>query len=233
VTCPARVAVIFDLDGTLIDSAPDMHAAVTRMLAGEGRAALSLAEVTSFVGNGLPKLVERVIIRAGLPMADHVRLTQVLLDLYTGTPAKFTKPYPGVIAALQTLQAAGHPMGICTNKPLSATHAVLTDLGLAAYFRAIIGGDSLPVTKPDPAPLRACMAALGADRVLFVGDSEVDAATAVAAAVPFALFTEGYRKSPVADMARDVVFQNFKDLPVLVAALSEATVELALPPLSS
>ncbi len=232
-TTHGRLAVIFDLDGTLIDSAPDIHAAVNRMLTGEGTDGLSLVDVTSFVGNGLPKLVERVIARAGLPMADHARLTQVMQGFYTTTHTQLTRPYPGAIAAMQALQAAGHPLGICTNKPLAATHVVLADLGLDGFFQAIIGGDSLAVAKPDPAPLRACMAALGADRVLFVGDSEVDADTAKAARVPFALYTEGYRKSPVRDIAHDTVFSDFKDLPELVAALSEGSVALMSASLSS
>ncbi|NEX48005.1 phosphoglycolate phosphatase [Rhodobacter sp. ETT8] len=209
--------LVFDLDGTLVDSAPDIHAAVARMLAGEGLPPLDLATVTSFIGNGLPKLVERVIVRVGLDMRQHPRLTKATLHHYSAASSDLTRPYPGVVAALTALQQAGHLMGVCTNKPVAPARDVLRDLGLAPFFSAVIGGDSLPVAKPDPAPLHACIAALGGGPTLYIGDSEVDAATATAAGVPFALFTEGYRKTSVADLAPLMQFSDFDDLPFLLA----------------
>ena len=213
------VNLVFDLDGTLVDSAPDIHAAVARMLADEGQPALALPLITSFVGNGLPKLVERVIGHVGLDMAQHARLTKATLDHYNAASSDLTRPYPGVMAVLTTLQLAGHPMAVCTNKPEAPARDILRALGMERFFRAVVGGDSLPVTKPDPAPLHACIAALGGGATLYVGDSEVDAATAVAARVPFALFTEGYRKTPVADLPHDVAFSTFDALPALVAQM--------------
>lgn len=213
------VSVIFDLDGTLIDSVPDIHAAVARMLAGKGVPPLDLATITSFVGNGLPMLCERVIDRCGLDRADHSRLVAALLQDYTNTPPRLTRIYPHVVAALQSLRAAGHTMGICTNKPLAPALAILSDLGLSGFFAHVTGGDSLPHIKPDPAPLHACIAALGGGPAVFVGDSEVDAQTALQAAVRFLLFTEGYRKSPVAEMPATAHFNDFADLPGMVAAL--------------
>ena len=215
---PAQL--VFDLDGTLIDSAPDIHAAVARMLAGEGLPPLDLATVTSFIGNGLPKLVERVILHSGLDMRTHPRLTRATLEQYNAAPAALTRPYPGVVAVLTALQEAGHPMALCTNKPEAPARAVLRDLGLAPFFPVVIGGDSLPVTKPDPAPLHACIAALGGGPTIYIGDSEVDAATAQAARVPFALFTEGYRKTPVADLPHAVRFAEFHALPAALAQIS-------------
>ncbi|MDO8885074.1 MAG: phosphoglycolate phosphatase [Pseudotabrizicola sp.] len=212
-----RPHLVFDLDGTLVDSAPDIHAAVARMLAEEGQAALDLATVTSFVGNGLPKLVERVIAHVGMDMAQHPRLTKATLDHYNAASSDLTRPYPGVVAVLSELQAAGHVMAICTNKPVAPARAILRDLGLQGFFSVVIGGDSLPVTKPDPAPLHACIAALGGGPVIYIGDSEVDAATAAAAGVPFALFTEGYRKTPVADLPHDVAFSDFHALSAVLA----------------
>ncbi len=209
--------VVFDLDGTLIDSAPDIHAAVARMLADQGIAALHLSTVTSFIGNGIPKLVERVIDRCGIARAEHDRLTRITLAYYAADVSTLTRVYPGVIAALVALQGAGHPMGVCTNKPVAPARAILTELGLGGYFSAVIGGDSLPVTKPDPAPVQACVAAMGGGNAVYVGDSEVDAATALAAGLPFFLFTEGYRKSPVADLPHTVSFADFAQLPRIVA----------------
>lgn len=212
--------IVFDLDGTLVDSAPDIHAAVARMLADEGRTALDLATITAFIGNGLPKLVERVISRVGMDMTEHPRLTKATLDHYNAASSDLTQPYPGVIEALVALQGAGYAMGVCTNKPAAPARAILRDLGLDAFFSSVIGGDSLTVTKPDPAPLHACIAALGGGQTIYVGDSEVDAATAAAAAVPFALFTEGYRKSPIAELPHDVTFADFRTLPAVVLRMA-------------
>ncbi|MFN3722712.1 MAG: phosphoglycolate phosphatase [Paracoccaceae bacterium] len=213
------VHLVFDLDGTLIDSAPDIHAAVARMLADEGHAALDLATVTSFIGHGLPKLVERVIGRVGLDMGQHPRLTKATLDHYNAASSDLTRPYPGVVVALEGFLQAGHAMALCTNKPEAPARAILRDLGLERFFRVVTGGDSLPVTKPDPAPLHACIAALGGGATVYVGDSEVDAATAAAARVPFALFTEGYRKTPVADLPHEVAFADFAQLSGLLAQM--------------
>jgi phosphoglycolate phosphatase len=211
--------IIFDLDGTLVDSAPDIHAAVSAMLAAEGHVSPDLATVTSFVGNGLPVLVSRVIAYCGLDPAQHERLTRATLSYYNAAPADLTRPYAGVVAALETLQTAGHALGLCTNKPEIPARLVLDQLGLARFFGAVVGGDSLPVAKPDPAPLHACIGLLGGGATIYVGDSEVDAATAQAAGVPFALFTEGYRKTAVENLAHDVAFSDFNALPPVLEAL--------------
>ena len=113
-------AVIFDLDGTLVHSTPDILAAVNRMLAGEGAELLDIATITGFVGNGLPRLVERVIGARGLPMTDHARLTRVTLEFYTAAPADLTRPYPGVMKALGALTAAAQ-RGLSVPDDLSIT----------------------------------------------------------------------------------------------------------------
>lgn len=214
--------LVFDLDGTLVDSAPDIHAAVAQMLAQEGREAPDLVTITAFVGNGLPKLVERVIVHVGLDLRQHPRLTKATLDHYNAASSNLTRLYPGVIESLANLRQTGHAMAVCTNKPEAPARAILRDLGLAPFFDVVIGGDSLPVTKPDPAPLHACIAALGGGVTVYIGDSEVDAATARAASVPFALFTEGYRKAPLADLPHDAAFSDFHSLPALVAQMCPA-----------
>lgn len=217
-------AIVFDLDGTLVDSAPDIHAAVNRMLAGENRGPLDLATVTSFVGNGLPHLVARVIAHTGLDMADHPRLTRATLTAYEAAASVHTRLYPGVARALQTLAEAGHRLGICTNKPEAPARQVLHDFGLAGLFDVVVGGDSLTARKPDPAPLWHVFDALGdADARLFVGDSEVDAETARAAAVPFLLFTEGYRKAPVDSLPHTARYDDATQLPALVARVQRET----------
>ncbi len=214
--------VVFDLDGTLIDSAPDIHAAVNRTLAEIGAEALSLATVTSFIGNGIPTLIERVMQARDLPAADHPELLARFSGHYDADPATLTRPYDGVMDVLAGWSAAGVPMAICTNKPDAPARSILNLMGMAAHFPVVIGGDTLPVRKPDPAPLHHAVRMLGAARVLYVGDSETDAETARRAGLPFALFTEGYRKSPVADLPHDMAFTDFSDLPAILDRLMPA-----------
>lgn len=210
--------VVFDLDGTLIDSAPDIRAAVNMMLAEQGVAPLALPTIVSFIGNGLPKLVERVMQRTGLDPARHRELTAITLGHYNAATTHLTRPYEGVIAALETLSQTGHTLALCTNKPEAPTRAILHDLKIASYFKAIVGGDTLDVKKPDPEPLLHILRQLGNAPAVYVGDSEVDAQTAQSAGVHFALFTQGYRKSPVNQIPHQDTFSDFNDLPGLIQA---------------
>lgn len=205
-------AIVFDLDGTLIDSAPDIRSAANKMLHAQGQAPLDLATIIRFIGNGLPKLVERVIAARGLPIADHARLTEDVLGYYNAAPSAQTRPYDGVENALKALKEHGYTLGICTNKPVEPACAILENIGLMAFFDGVIGGDSLAVKKPDPAPLLASFAQLGQPGGLYVGDSEVDAETAARAGIPFVLFTEGYRKMPVDQLPHDHRFSEFRQL---------------------
>lgn len=209
-------AIVFDLDGTLIDSAPEIQAATNKMLVDAGAEPLSLATVTSFVGNGLAHLVSLAMQERGLNMAHHAEFTRATLAHYDAAGSANTVLYPTVIETLERLQGEGAAMGICTNKPESAARLALEELGLAKFFPVVLGGDSLAVKKPDPEPLHAVFAALNAKTGLYVGDSEVDAATAQAAGVPFALFTEGYRKSAVEELPHDHAFSDFEALPEIV-----------------
>lgn len=209
--------IVFDLDGTLIDSAPDIHAGANGLLADEGHAPLTVDEARSFVGNGAAVFVTKMRAARGIPDSEQARLHAEFVRRYDDF-VSLTHPYPGVIEALQRLKARGHPLGICTNKPYRPTLAVLRHLKMEALFQTIYGGDSLPVHKPDPAPLHAAFAALGGPG-LFVGDSEVDAETAQRAGVPLLLFSCGYRKTPAESMGAAVVFDDFAALPDLVKSL--------------
>ena len=214
-------ALIFDLDGTLVDSAPDIHVGVARLLEDEGIAPLSFATVRGFIGGGVPILITRVMRATG--MADdpqrHSDLCARFIARYEHEPAGLTRPYPGVEAALDALD---HPLALCTNKPEGPTRALLAELGWAKRFRVIVGGDTVPVRKPDPAPLHHAIAQLGNGPVLFVGDSEVDAETASRAAVPLLLFTQGYRSTPVADLPHHAAFDHWDSFSALVDGLRPA-----------
>lgn len=212
--------LVFDLDGTLIDSVPQIHAAANILFGNKGIPPLSQATVRGFVGNGLGVLISRSMAHLGIDpdaalqaelMAGFIRIYEEAFDL--------TTLYPGVSTALADLSAVGHRLAICTNKPLGPTHAVLQHFDLARLFPVIIGGDSLPQRKPDPAPLWAALAALGAGKALFIGDSEVDAETARTANVPLALFSGGYRKTEAEALGARIIFDDHAALPRLIGDL--------------
>lgn len=209
-------SIVFDLDGTLVNSAPDIAAAVNRMLADEGKEALDLATVISFVGHGLPNLVAQVIRHLDMDMDRHAVLAQATLGHYNSASTAHSVVYPGLISALKVLRDEGHAMGVCTNKPEGPAHHVLKALGLDEFFDVVIGGDTLQTRKPDPEMLHAAFAALTKAQPIFVGDSEVDAETASRANVPFLLFTEGYRKSPVEQLTHTFAYDDSAALPRLV-----------------
>ena len=210
--------IVFDLDGTLVDSAPDIHAIANAVLAEEGLAPITFAQARSFIGNGAPVFVRRLREARGVPDAEQPRLLAAFIARYEGA-VTLTAPYPGVAGALEALAGNGHALGLCTNKPIGPARSVLAHFGLDRHLAAVVGGDSLPVHKPDPALLQAVFAALGDGACLYVGDSEVDAETAARAGVPFVLFTEGYRKSPVDALPHTAAFSDFSALPDLLNGL--------------
>lgn len=207
--------IVFDLDGTLLDSAPDLHVALNKVLDEQGVAPLTLAEATGFIGHGIPNLVDRARQARGIDAAHQQAMTERMFDHYLASPASLSRLFPGVSEVLEQLADAGHALGLCTNKALAPTMEILRAFDLDRRFAVVIGGDSLPQKKPDPAPLWAAFDKLGQPGV-FIGDSEVDAQTADAARIPFGLFTLGYRHSPVDRLAHAFAFDDYRDLPGLL-----------------
>ena len=182
-------AVVFDLDGTLIDSAPDLRVAVNKLLAEHGRLPLTLDQVKMMVGDGAAKLVERAFDATGGAPAgsDPAGLTTRFLAFYEGHSADLTRPYPGVEETLSDLKARGLALGICTNKPEAATLEVIRELNLDGFFDAVLGGDSIEgARKPDPRMLQAVLDTLGvgASEMVMVGDAANDVGVARAARRP-------------------------------------------------
>ena len=214
--------IIFDLDGTLIDSAADLAAAVNAMLAGFGCPPLPLAEVRPMIGEGVAMLVARALAARGCGQADPGAASRLFMLHYESDATSRTTAFPGVREALEALRAADIPLVVCTNKPAGITRRILESLGLAGYFARVVGGDSLPFRKPDPRVLLALLQAFAAppERSLLVGDSEVDAATAHAAGVGFVLMKHGYRRGPLEEIPRIAALEGFSELPALVRSLS-------------
>jgi phosphoglycolate phosphatase len=165
-------AVVFDLDGTLIDSAPDIAAVLNRVLAAEGLAPLSLDEVRGMIGDGAKQLLERGFAARGAG-AEPRHLAAFIAD-YQANPVRETVCYPGMAELLATLRGQGRQLGLCTNKPFGPTTRILDELGLTAYFAAIIGGDSTPYKKPDPRHLAATLAEMEVASGIMVGDHPND-----------------------------------------------------------
>jgi phosphoglycolate phosphatase len=216
-------SVVFDLDGTLIDSAPHLGHALNRLLGEWGRRPVGDAMLRSLIGDGPRLLVERGFAAAGLPLpAEEVESAlSRFLDLYAALPADPASVYPGVPQTLARLAGAGHPIGLCTNKPQAIAHNLLGELGLLPFFGAVIGGDSLPQRKPAPEPLLAALDGLNGPPAgaVMVGDGPNDVAAARAAGVACILVSYGYARGNPADLAADRLIHRFTDLPDALEAV--------------
>jgi phosphoglycolate phosphatase len=186
-----RLAV-FDLDGTLVDSAPDLHAALDRLMAARGLPGFARPEVVAMIGDGAKVLVERALAARGQRF-DHAAHEDFLAD-YTANAAVETRPFPGIPEALDALRQAGWRLAICTNKPEAAARELLSGLGLLERFHALGGGDSFPVRKPDPGHVLATIAAAGgtAANAVMVGDHHNDVRAARGAGIPCVFVGWGY-----------------------------------------
>jgi phosphoglycolate phosphatase len=202
-------AVLFDLDGTLLDTVPDIACAANRMLAELGRPVLPDALIATFVGRGIPKLVERVLFASldGHVPADALeRGLEIFERCYAEESGLRSAFYPGVLTGLDRLAGAGVPMGVVTNKAARFTHDLLGRADLSRYFSVVVSGDTLPVKKPDPAPVLHACAQLGVapEAALFIGDSRHDVAAGHAAGCAVWCVPYGYNEgAPVESLQCD------------------------------
>ncbi|AUM00729.1 phosphoglycolate phosphatase [Rhodocyclaceae bacterium] len=195
-------AVLFDLDGTLLDTIADLAEGANRMLAELGRPLRTLEEVHSFVGKGIPNLVRRCLTEnAQATEAEIEAALPVFRRHYAEVNGRATRIYPGVIETLTALRAQGRPLAVVTNKAAAFTLPLLERMEIAGYFDTVVCGDTLPVKKPDPAMLFHACRLLGADagRALLIGDSANDALAARAAGMPVLLVSYGYSEGMPVD----------------------------------
>jgi phosphoglycolate phosphatase len=219
-----RFLLVFDLDGTLVDSVPDLRAALNEMLRERGRPPLTLPQVKRMVGDGASAMVSRALAATGPEAIDAGGALARFLEIYEANPVRLTRLYPDVRRTLTELRRRGYGTAICTNKPQRATIAVIEGLGLGDLFDGIAGGDRYAVRKPDPGHLLSLIGELGARREasVMIGDNENDAAAARAAGLPLVLMRYGYARVDPASLAADALLDHFGELPEALARLQLA-----------
>src|SRR5712671_6771533 len=219
----AAPTVVFDLDGTLVDTAPDLIATLNTILAREGLPPVAFAAARNMVGGGARAMIERGLKAEGLtPVAAHVeRLCGQFIDHYAAHIADRSRPFPGVETALDALAGQGCRLAVCTNKLEWLSLRLLGALGLADRFAAICGADTFGVQKPDAAILHGTVARAGgrSDAAIMVGDAVTDISVARAAGIAVIAVDFGYSETPVAELAPDRIVSSFERIPEAVFAL--------------
>ncbi|MDA7947562.1 MAG: phosphoglycolate phosphatase [Hyphomicrobiaceae bacterium] len=222
-------AILFDLDGTLVHSAPDITDALNILLEQEGIEPFAVEDVTKMIGGGVSLLLERALIareeeRGVDRMTD---LFERYVELYVPRAARLTRLFPGVREVLEHHHGNDVALGVCTNKPEAVSRSILEALEVAHLFGAVVGGDTLPVKKPDPAPLLAALKDLACEpaHALMIGDSAADADAAKAAGMPVILVTFGYTRTPVHELESLGIVDHFDELHGMIVKLGESRLQ--------
>ena len=215
--------IAFDLDGCLVDTAPDLIGTLNTILAGHGHPGLPLESARTLVGHGARAMLSRGFGAAGetLGPAKMEALFARFLDLYLPRIARASRAYPGVVDTLDGLAADGAVLVVCTNKRTDLSLALLDALDLTRRFADVMGPDKAGAAKPDPRHLIAAIRAAGgsADRALMVGDAATDVGAAVAAGVPVVAVSYGYSDVPPAQLGADALIDSFAELPPIARRL--------------
>ena len=223
---PPGPALIFDLDGTLADTSPDLLGATNAVLAARGRALLDLAHLRHLVGFGARALILQAMEASGTPATDEEMpaLVEIFLSHYRAHIADGTRLFPHVAETLESLKAQGARLGVLNNKPQELTDPLLPLLGLDGLFAAAYGAGRKPYTKPDPRIFHDVVAELSNDSgdggpAVMIGDSITDLNTARAAGAPCILMSYGFTPVPASELGADIVLDDFAELPDAIARL--------------
>lgn len=222
--CGWPAAILFDLDGTLIDSVPDIAAAVNELLSGDGLPAVSVDAVRGMIGNGVRKLVERAYAASGKPVGDGLdQATDRMMGIYGKHLTQFTTMMPGAVEMVAAYHGARVKIGVVTNKPEAFTHEILKHFGIDEQVAIVVGGDTGPARKPAPDMLHHALAAVGvpASRALMVGDSPADIGAAKAAFMASIAVRGGYTTVPADELGADRVISSLLELPAAIEALKQ------------
>jgi phosphoglycolate phosphatase len=215
--------IVFDLDGTLVDTAPDLINALNYILVREGIPPVPLHSARTMIGAGVRRLLERGLELDGraVEFEDINRLTVDFIDHYAAHIADASRPFEGLEAALDDLAARGCRFAVCTNKLEWLSKRLLDRLGLSARFSAICGADTFGISKPDPAILRQTVARAGGElsSTVMVGDAGPDIGVARRAGVPVIGVTFGYTEVPIAHLKPDLLIHHMKELPAALESL--------------
>ena len=208
--------VIFDLDGTLVDTAPDLYLALNHSLKGHGLPLIPMESARRHVGHGARKLIEHALCETGVPY-DDMLLDQLLaryLSFYQDNISSESRVFPGLVDVLSDFQEKGVKMGVCTNKRESLSRQLLNELDLARFFPVILGADSVAVCKPDPHHLLETITRAGGQptQTVMVGDSSTDVSTAKAADVPVIAVSFGYAGISIEELGGDRVIDHYDQL---------------------
>ena len=216
-TLPDPAAVVWDLDGTLVDSAADLAKALNALLYEHGQHSHSVANVRTMIGHGVAKLIERGFRGAGAPSDEARRDAMVprFMELYTACATDTTQLVPHAREALEFFYHGGVKQGLCTNKPFSVTRQIVSALDISGYFSSIVGGDSTAARKPHPLPLQTCLEELETrpEDAVMIGDSGADVGSARAAGVRVILVPDGYTGESADSLGADFVVGSLADLP--------------------
>lgn len=220
--------LVFDLDGTLVDTAPDLIDTLNVVFEHEGLPRVPYDEARALIGGGAKAMIIRGLAAEGRSVspAQVQKLLADFIEHYSAHIADRSRPFPGVEGMLEQLAAEKHCLAVCTNKLEKLSVKLLETLGLARHFAVICGQDTFGVQKPDPMMLRKTIAAAGgqASDAIMIGDSETDVRTARAAAIPIIAVDFGYTARPVAEFGPDRIISRFTDLPAAIAELVLAPV---------
>jgi len=217
------LTIVFDLDGTLIDTAPDLISTLNLILAGEGLPPVAYDDARRMIGGGARGVIERALNAAGRhpPKPEIDRMFRAFIDHYGAHIAERSRPFPHVDPVLQHLGAEGCRLAVCTNKFEFLSIRLLDALKLSHHFLAICGQDTFGVQKPDPEILRQTISRAGGEpeRAIMVGDSGTDVRTSRAAAIPVVAVDFGYSEVPIATLNPDRVIGSFAELPAAIAEI--------------